>query len=241
MRRYSALAVLVTANMMWIGCGGAASGASTPSSSEAAAHASIAETLEAVTSGDEAPLAAPSPVETAALPDAPWAEAPLGAQAVPAPLVSAWEHAENRAQCAPIVPTALGAAEGARARVGELEGGWAVEFDRRGMPGLTREGETCARCGRGVFGIAGTNLIPEDLVTEDSDADMPAPTFADGSHLSVEPPAEGEDVAAAVITVRGQGCVYQVWSFLGEEHVRELVGSLRLVDVETLPSHVASR
>lgn len=238
MRRYSALAVLLTANVMWIGCGGAVSGAST----ESVSHAPIAQALETPSSGDEAPaLAVAQPADAAELPAAPWAEAPLVAQTVPAPIVSAWEHAENRAQCAPLAPTALGAGEGARPRVGELEGGWAVEFDRRGLPGIGRDGELCARCGRGVFGIAGTNLIPEDLVTEDSDADLPAPSFADGSHLSVEPPASDEDVAAAVITVRGQGCVYQVWSFLGEEHVRELVGSLRLVDVATLPSHVATR
>lgn len=238
MRRMSTLAVLMTANVMWIGCGSQA-----PASTGAVANAPIAEVLAAVSSGDEAAVL---PTESQAagatvLPAAPWAEAPLGSAAVPPPILSAWQHAENRAQCAPIAPIALGAGEGARPRVGELEGGWAVEFDRRGMPGVGRDGELCERCGRGVFGIAGTNLIPEDLVTEESEAELPAPSFADGSHLSVEPPAEGEDVAAAVITVRGQGCVYQVWSFLGEEHVRELVSSLRLVDVETVPSHVAAR
>lgn len=240
MRRLSALAVLLTANVMWIGCGGAAN----PSTLPSATRSSIAEALEEPTAGDEAlaPALAVESSELSHLPAAPWArEAPLGAQAVPAPIVSAWEHAENRAQCAPLAPTSLGAGDGARPRVGELEGGWAVEFDRRGLPGIRPDGETCARCGRGAFGIAGTNLIPEDLVSEESDSDLPEPSFADGSHLSVEPPASGEDVAAAILTVRGQGCVYQVWSFLGEEHVRELVDSLRLVDVTTLPSHVATR
>jgi hypothetical protein len=234
----STLAVLMAANVMWIGCGSQA-----PASTDAVASAPIAEVLAAVTSGDEATTLPSEPQATGetALPVAPWAEAPLGSAAVPQPILSAWQHAENRAQCAPIAPITLGAGEGARPRVGELEGGWAVEFDRRGMPGVGRDGELCERCGRGVFGIAGTNLIPEDLVTEESEAELPAPSFADGSHLSVEPPAEGEDVAAAVITVRGQGCVYQVWSFLGEEHVRELVGSLRLVDVETVSLHVAAR
>lgn len=237
MRRMSTLAALMTANVMWIGCG-----AQAPASTESVASAPIAEVLAAVSSGDEvAPLLTEPQAATAALPASPWSSAPLGSAAVPGPILSAWQHAENRAQCAPLAPVALGAGAGARPRVGELEGGWAVEFDQRGMPGVGRDGELCARCGRGVFGIAGTNLIPEDLVTEESEAELPAPSFADGSHLSVEPPAEGEDVAAAVITVRGQGCVYQVWSFLGEEHVRELVGSLRLVDVETLPSHVAAR
>jgi hypothetical protein len=236
----STLAVVMAANAMWMGCSAATNGVRTDGVAHAppAARDVISAGHEATTAHEAATV---SEEVAASLPDAPWADALLGSEAVPAPILSAWEHAENRNQCAPLVPVALGRGEGARPRVGQLEGGWAVEFDRRGMPGIDRDGEMCERCGRGVFGIAGTNLTPEDLVTEDSDADLPAPSFADGSHLSVEPPAEGEQVAAAIITVRGQGCVYQVWSFLGEDHVRELVSSLRLVDVQTLPSQVAAR
>lgn len=241
MRRLSMLAVIATATT-WLGCGAAAA-----PSRDAVALAPMSAPAEASVGHEALALEAPpgsveSAADLTALPSAPWADAPLTSDLVPAPILSAWERADNRAQCAPIAPRALGAAEGARARVAELEGGWAVEFDRRGMPGIGRDGETCARCGRGVFGIAGTNLTPEDLVGEDSAADEPAPTFADGSHLELETPSEGESVAAATLTVRGQGCVYQVWSFLGEEHVRELVSSLRLVEVQ--PAHaqvVASR
>lgn len=238
MRTWSTLAVLVTANAMWMGCGGAASsavtGAVAVSSSGGLSEVPSAEQEDAMAVDAQA-------AEMGALPLAPWADAPLAVAAVPAPILAAWQHAENRAECAPIAPTALGAGDGANPRVGELEGGWAVEFDQRGMPGADRDGAPCARCGRGVFGIAGTNLVPEDLVTEESLSDLPPASFADGSHLSVEPPVGDEDAAAAVITVRGQGCVYQVWSFLGEEHVRELVSSLRLVEVARNPAHVAAR
>lgn len=242
MRRLSTLAVLVTATTMFIGCGAAATGARSSSdvalARRAPSSAASAEHVELAMIGE--PPAAEA-IDASALPPAPWADAPLTPDVVPAPILSAWERAENRGQCAPLAPRELGAGEGARARVSQLEGGWAVEFDHRGMPGLGRDGQTCERCGRGVFGIAGTNLTPSDLVSEESEADAPPASFADGSHVEVEAPAEGEQVAAATLTVRGQGCVYQVWSFLGEEHVRELVSSLRLVEVSPEPAQVASR
>ncbi len=236
MRTMSVVAVLGAA-AMGFGCGGAAveAGSASIASARPAANEAPAPALEEASAPAE-PQA--EEVELATLPAAPWSEAPIGSDLVPSPIVSAWERAENRAQCAPIAPRTLGAGEGARARVAELEGGWAVEFDRRGMPGLGRDGQTCTRCGHGVFGIAGTNLTPEDLVGEESEADAPSPTFADGSSLALE--TDGEQVAAATLTVRGQGCVYQVWSFLGEEHVRELVSSLRLVEVQPAPAHVVA-
>jgi hypothetical protein len=226
----STWAVVVTASVMWAGCSSA-----TTSRTEAAAVFAPLAVEETPSAGAEAPaVAVPTepvrlapPVDPASLPPSPWSDAPLASDAVPAPILRAWADAQNRGQCAPMAPVALGAGAGARARVSDFEGGWAVEFDRQGLPGLSADGEPCARCGRAVFGIAGTNLTPDDLAGEH---DL-APSFADGSQLVVEPPAEGEQVAAASITVRGQSCVYQVWSFLGEEHVRELVSSLRLVAV----------
>ncbi|HEY8428326.1 MAG TPA: hypothetical protein VIL20_08125 [Sandaracinaceae bacterium] len=235
MRTKSMMAVLGAA--MAIGCGGASRAASgeplayttAPGASEVAPPAG----------GERSAELEPAPAGAAnELPPPPWSEGPIASDRAPAPILMAWARAENRAECAPIAPHRLGAGEGARARVAELEGGWAVEFDRPGMPGLTRDGRICDRCGRGVFGIAGTAMTPEELAGEESD--VPPPTFADGSSLTIEPPAEGEQVAAATLTLRGQDCVYQVWSFLGEEHLRELVSSLRLVEVPEGPARVAA-
>jgi hypothetical protein len=234
MRRFSILAVFAALSF---GCGGAPSGAQlslAPMRAETTSPPSDQE-IAAMTE---------NVLEEAAqtLPQAPWAETHLSTDVVPASIVSAWQNADNRRSCAPIAPIALGAGEGANARVSDFDGGWAVEFDQRGMPGIARNGEPCERCGRGVFGIAGTNMTPADLVSEDSPLDVPEPSFADGSHITLEPPADGEPVAAATLTVFGQGCVYQVWSFLGEDHVRELVSGLRIVDVPSIPTeHVAAR
>jgi hypothetical protein len=237
MRRFTVQSVLVTAmTMISIGCGGAAS---TPRSvaPSLAQVPSLPEWLDENEQQASVATSEEAQFDTSGLPASPWSEAPLASNEAPAAVMSAWEHADNRAACAPIAPRELGdAGRSARARVGDFDGGWSVEFDQRGQPGIARNGEICERCGRGVFGIAATNLSPSDLVAEDSTAEAPQPSFADGSHVTVEQSAENEPVAA---TIAIGDCVYQVWSFLGEDHVRELVGSLRVVDVSA-PETVAA-
>jgi hypothetical protein len=214
-----------------VGCGGGVVRA--PVAGNAAAFVPAPPSLEAVASGEAVatlgPSAAPQ-VEVASLPAPPWADAPISMSEAPSTLVAAWERAENRDWCAPIVPRHFGAAEGARARASNLEGGWAVEFDLRGMRGVARDGTVCDRCGRGVFGVAGTSMTPDEIVSPDSEAILPVPSFADGSHAEFELD-ETEQVAAATITLSGQGCVYQVWTFLGREHLDQLVAELRRVAV----------
>lgn len=160
----------------------------------------------------------------AALPAAPWADGELAIDAAPAALLTAWNDAENREWCAPVVPRGVTAAP---ARATTVAGGWALEFDERGARGMRADGRACARCGRASYGVAGTAMSTDELADVDTDA-MPAPSFDDGSTAQLT--AE-DGVAAATITIQGQGCVYQVWSFLGEDHLRTLVDDLRFVSV----------
>ncbi len=163
----------------------------------------------------------------AALPPAPWSAAPHAAEEVPA-IVMAWASAENRTWCAPLAPTTDAAIS---ARVSDLDGGWLVEFDQAGMPGVATSGEPCENCGRGVFGIAGTSMGVDEML------EQPTPSYADGSATEVTP---GEDnVAAATIAVPGQGCVYQVWSFLGSEHLESVLDDLRFVATDDAAPTVA--
>lgn len=164
----------------------------------------------------------------AALPAAPWADAQLAVDAAPAALLTAWNDAENREWCAPVIPRGVTAAP---ARATTVAGGWALEFDERGARGMRADGRACARCGRASYGVAGTAMSTDELADVDTDA-MPAPSFDDGSTAQLT--AE-DGVAAATITIQGQGCVYQVWSFLGEDHLRSLVDDLRFVSV-SVPS-----
>lgn len=170
---------------------------------------------------------APSATPTAALPPAPWTDAPLAANEAPAPLMASWRRADNRTWCAPIAPRALGAGQGARPRRGTgIEGGWSVEFDRPGSPGLALDGRTCAHCGRAAFGIVGAAMSPDEAMPPEADA----PSFQDGSRAQYEAPASATEPSAATISITGQGCVYQVWSFLGDAHLHGLVQDLRFVE-----------
>lgn len=183
-----------------------------------AAVTEVATVDDALTGYDEA--------ELAVLPAAPWADAPIEMDAAPEALMSAWNDAENRTSCAPVIPRGI---EGSPSRATNLDGGWALEFDQAGAPGLRADGRTCARCGRASFGVAGTAMSADELADADTDA-MPAPVYNDGSTADV---VAEDGVAAATLTIGGQDCVYQVWSFLGEDHLRSLVEDLRIVAVDT--------
>ncbi|MCB9612103.1 MAG: hypothetical protein H6722_06565 [Sandaracinus sp.] len=150
----------------------------------------------------------------ASLPQAPWSDAATSPSAAPV-IAGAWASAENRGWCAPLAPTLA-----ANARATQLDGGWMVEFDEAGAPGVSEDGELCESCGRGTFGIAGTAMGVDEMM------EAPSPAFADGSAADV---SSEDGVASATLAVPGQRCVYQVWSFRGESHLQELLGSLRFV------------
>lgn len=215
------------AMFLMVGCGASRTGgpvvaASSPSSAGAP---TIAMHDTTTTAASEA-VALTAHVEAAPAAPAPWSAEHLAQPAAPRALLQAWRRAENHGWCAPLAPTTLGAGEGARARSGAYAGGWSLEFDKRGVAGMTARGDVCETCGRGAFGVAGTAMSTdeaEDLVG------ATATVLADGGRIDVQ--ASGEDPAAvATIVVPGQQCVYQVWSFLGRAHLDELVSSLRLVD-----------
>ena len=166
---------------------------------------------------------------SSALPDAPWAAAHLTRSSAPPAVMRAWMTADNRDWCAPLVPATL---DGATPRITQFEGGWAVEFDKAGLPGITTSGRLCRSCGRGAFGIAGTAVMVDD--EDPNEAEEIA--FRDGSRLRLEVPVGDDEETAdaggmvASIKIRGQDCVYQVWSFAGDEHLERLVQELRFID-----------
>ncbi len=198
--------------------------APTPSAPVVATAAPTLAVQDTTTTAASAEVALPETVESTVV--APWGAEHLAAQAAPRPLLQAWTRAENQGWCAPLAPATLGAGEGARARTGSAPGGWSLEFDRRGSAGIGANGEVCTTCGRGAFGITGTAMNAEDA----EDLLGPGATvFADGGRIDVQANAD-EPAAVATVVVPGQDCVYQVWSFLGREHLDELVSGLRLVD-----------
>lgn len=163
----------------------------------------------------------------ARLPAPPWAAGELATTDAPAELIRAWRKADNRGWCAPMVPELV---HGAPARVVTVDGGWAIAFDAPGKPGMMPNGKACAHCGVGAFGIAGTSVTVDDW--KELGPSHLEPNYRDGSLADFEHggPDDGS-VLTATIAPSGQGCVYQVWTFLGKDHLRDLVGGLRFVAV----------
>ena len=144
---------------------------------------------------------------------APWDRSPLDADDVPQVLVEEWRRSENQLWCSALYPVATGV-DDATLRRAEFSGGWALAWD---LPDL-----------RSAFGVAGVG----SPAWEDIGIRMPA-TVAYGDQV-VGFGGEGFDDAAtqrlAEFSIPGQLCAYQVWSNLGDEHLLELVDSLRLVE-----------
>jgi hypothetical protein len=146
---------------------------------------------------------------------APWSAAPLPRTEVPPSYLQAWEGAENRASCALLIPASLGEGSGADTRVANFSGGWGVAYDQ---PEL-----------RSAFGVAGTGVEAE------------APSFHqwpfsvewdDGSSAGYGPEGGSGPNQLAYLRVRGQGCLYNVWSRLGRTHLEYLLGQLRFVSAD---------
>ncbi len=150
---------------------------------------------------------------------------------VPRVLAQQWEAAENRSWCSALYPadtTDLG--PGGEIRSANFGGGWGVAWDLPDGPGRLPTGEYCADCGRGAYGVAGTG----GLAWGDEAERWPTiAEMSDGSKVGYgfegdASPDSGAPLLAYLL-VKDEGCNYNVWSFLGEQHLLDLLGQLRMV------------
>ena len=162
-------------------------------------------------SGDTSPVP-PPPAAAPALDPAPWSAPPLALDSVPAPYRTQWQKAENRATCAILAPALLGDGEGAMPRSAVFSGGWAVAYDQ---PGL-----------RSAFGVAGTGSSASDTTY---DAWPHRKMWADSSTAGYGPEGGSGPSQLAYLRVKGQSCLYNVWSRLGVAHLELLLSQLRFV------------
>jgi hypothetical protein len=160
------------------------------------------------------PAAPPAPESAAPTVEAaPWDAPRLGLGAVPQTYLSEWQRAGNRARCPLLVPTDLGPGGAGAARREDFGLGWGVGYDVAGRTGD----------GGAAFGIAGTAA---------SRGSAPAAQkqlkWADGSAARYGQSESGRHVA--YLEVVGVDCVYNVWSYLGEDHLMTILRGLRRVD-----------
>lgn len=156
----------------------------------------------------------PAPEPSPATAPAPWTGAQLRVTDVPQEYLTAWNDADNRERCALVAfdPDAVG---NAKPRIAMFSGGWAVAFDRPDE--------------RSAFGVAGTGVN----ASEPAFADWPHRIdWADGSSAEYGLEGGAGPNHLAYVRIAGQGCLYNVWSALGREHLERLLGSLRRVDTD---------
>lgn len=158
------------------------------------------------------PSAAPAPP---AEQPPPWSAAALARSEVPPVYLAQWNRADNRATCAPFALAPQVAGPNATARAATFGGGWGVAYD---LPTQ-----------RSAFGIAGTG------VAADADgiySDWPfRKQWADGSSVGYGPEGGTGSNQLAYLRIAGQGCLYNVWSRLGREHLESLLAAIRRVEI----------
>ena len=82
---------------------------------------------------------------------------------------------------------------------------------------------------RSAFGVAGTG----SGAAEPSYDDWPfARRWADGSSAGYGPEGGSGPNQLAYLRIAGQGCLYNVWSRVGREHLERLLEQLRFVAVD---------
>lgn len=150
-----------------------------------------------------------------AAPAAPWSRPALARAEAPRVLLEQWQRAENREQCAPLAPAslaALGRGAEAQPRAATFAGGWGVAWD---LPGV-----------RSAFGVAGAGVAADAPAYHEWPHQL---AWADGSTAGYGPEGGSGPNQLAYLRVAGQGCLYNVWSRLGREHLEALLGQLRRV------------
>ncbi|GBD84025.1 hypothetical protein BMS3Abin02_00411 [bacterium BMS3Abin02] len=167
--------------------------------------------------------------ESPAVRTAPWAAPSL--TDVPDVLAAQWEAAANREWCSALFPSNPGDLGDGVIRSADFTDGWAVAWDLPSGSGRSAGGEYCTDCGRGAYGIAGTGLR---AVGNETDVFADRFLYDDGSKLAIgfedgATTAVGAPLPAELL-VTGEGCLYQVWSFLGTDHLEALLAQLRFVD-----------
>lgn len=171
---------------------------------------------------------------------APWSAQPLAENALPAVAADTWATAENAQSCALLFPADPGAlANGAVLHDRYFGGGWGLAWDLPSGPGRWEPGgDYCADCGREAFGVAGTGgdahgaedaIWPSRLEWTADSANGPLYSHAGYGYEGLTSDSAGEPMLAYLF-IDGQGCMYNVWSFLGEEHLLALIEQLRFVE-----------
>lgn len=155
----------------------------------------------------------------------PWSQPPIDGGPARAVALAIWQESGNRDRARLLLPADTLLTPETTTRPARIDEGWAVAWDSPGLPGLTARGERCSTCGRGVMGIAAIDLIPNPSRVRASPVVM---EWNDGGLAGLgNLPDEGRWIAD--ILLPGQQASYQLWTYVGRDHLDYLVSQLRYV------------
>ena len=156
------------------------------------------------------------PSSGSSLPSAPWSNAAVRQPDIPVVYYTQWSVAENRATCGLVALTEFGVGAPAVPRAATFSGGWAVAYD---LPRL-----------RSAFGIAGSGSSATDSTYSGWKNHL---RWSDGSRADYGPEGGSGPNQLAYLRIAGEGCLSNVWSRIGKEHLELLIGGIRRVMVES--------
>lgn len=139
-----------------------------------------------------------------------------------------WGQALNRGSARLVLPADTFLTPSQIVRRAGQAGGWGVVWDDigTGKPGVLPSGEFCPTCGRAVVGVAAT------AAAADKAAVLRSPIVVqwnDGSAVGYSSSANASSQFVAALFVAGQDRMYQVYSYLSQVHLENLIAQLRFV------------
>ena len=180
---------------------------------------------------------------------APWSAPRLPESEIDQLLVNRWVESPTSRDCPLLALAGLGdGADEATIRPASF-GGWGVAWDNPTGPGHDNQNEPCSECGRGVIGLSGGNggsaINPKAAPNQVEWDDGSTAIFGyEGllynqlplDRIDIRDPNTGDPttppIHSWVTPADYPGCVYELWTHLGEDHLLQLFDQLRYVAIE---------
>lgn len=143
--------------------------------------------------------------------------------------VEAWGQAVNRGSARLILPGDTFLTPSQITRRADQAGGWGLVWDDigTGKPGVLPSGEFCPTCGRDVIGVAATGAGADKAVVLKSPITV---QWSDGSAVGYSSTPNASRQFVANLYIAGQDRAYQIYTYLSQIHLENLIAQLRFVD-----------
>ncbi len=141
----------------------------------------------------------------------PWTAKAIKSGSIPEVYYAQWYKAKNQNTCALMVLSTANKMREAKPRRADFSGGWAVAYDTPKT--------------RSIYGIAGTGSVA--LSFDHAKVFPNILRWSDGSYASYGLEGGTGPGYLAYVTVAGQGCAYNIWSKVSQEHLEGLLTGLR--------------